>query len=246
MRAMVSMILLLVSCATVAPPLALIEARGRLEQAARSDAAKRDAGGLREAQDSLERATSVYESEPGSRRAEDAAIEALANVHRWELMVQVRTFDDAMAKATVADALIRPLQTGQFSRRSDSEAQIGALGAAVGALGEVRPEHGSVRLRFAAGALFEHGERELRLPARARLEQAGEAVQRYSPDARVRVVANAEGTAGSDLALERAAKVREALVASGVPGQNITATNRTGPTERLEIVIEPLDVPRAR
>lgn len=48
------------------------------------------------------------------------------------------------------------------------------------------------------------------------------------------------------MAALRAAQVREVLIEAGVPAQNVTSSGRGGEEGRLEIVVQPLDVPPVR
>jgi len=235
-------------CATVAPPQALLEARSRFDTDVRSDAARSDFRGLWAVKQSLDDANRLYQTEPGSEHAQAAARRALAALSHWELMVQMEKLDQTMNAVAAADALSEPMNVGEFRRHSESEESIGALGAAVRGLGEVKQDRGAVTLRFASGALFDRGERQLKVAAKVRLEQAAAAMKQFSPDARVRVVASAEEPAGASLAADRAREVRDCLVDSGVPAQNVISSSHGGaltPDRRqVEIVIEPLDLPR--
>ncbi|MFT3841169.1 MAG: OmpA family protein [Myxococcaceae bacterium] len=232
-------------CATSAPK-ALVEAHERFEQDVKSDSAQRDAVGLWNVKGSLERADQINRDQPGSPAAEAAARKALTDVHRWEWMAQIDTLDSTMERVANEADVTPPLQaTRAAPRRTESEERIGALGLAVGTFGEVRQEAGVVKVRFANGALFDRGERDLKLAARARLELTGDALRRY-PDARVRVVASTEYAQGDALAGLRAAQVREVLIEAGVPAQNVTATGHGGEEGRVEIVVQPLDVPPVR
>ncbi len=257
MRGIIGLAVLAVglSCATVAPPGALVEARARYDAALHSNGARQDPRGLWEAKSSLDRANRAFAAQPGSREATQAAREALTNIHRWEFMVQVAQLDKAMQRLEGTEGPSgAELSAGHFTRPTDTQARIGALGAAVRGLGELREDGTDLTLRFASGALFDRGDKELKLPARARLEQAAEAMQRYAPDARVRVVASvdfpADSATNQSLAADRARAVREYLVGSGVPPQNITSGSREtgaayGDEQRLEIQIEPAASPRA-
>jgi flagellar motor protein MotB len=225
-------------CATTAPK-ALVEAHERFDQDVKSDAAVRDPVGLWNVKGSLERADALNEKHPGTPEAQAAARKALTDLHRWEWLAQMNQLDETMEKVANQAEIAPPLQATRIpTRRSESEERIGALGAAVGNLGEVRQEADLVKVRFAAGALFDRGERELKLAARARLEQTGDALRRY-PDARVKVVAQ-----GNELAAMQASQVRDVLIQAGVPAQNVIASGREGAEGRVEIVVQPLDVAR--
>jgi outer membrane protein OmpA-like peptidoglycan-associated protein len=258
MRGFIGVMLLCfgVSCATVAPPKDLVEARSRYDAALHSDQAKQDPRGLWGAKLSLDRANLAFDEAPGTPRAATAAREALTDIHRWEFLRQVARLDKAMQRfeATEPPGGLE-LSMGHFTRPTDSEQRIGALGAAVRGMGELKQDASGVTLRFASGALFERGQRELKLPARERLERAADAMQRYAPDARVRVVASIDYPFDSEtnqtLAADRARAVRDELVDSGVPPQNITSSShhlggRYGEEQKVEIHIQPLHPPAAQ
>lgn len=227
------------ACTTVRPPLELEEARSRFETASRSDYAHDDPNGLERARLYLDAANKSFAHSPSSAETVSVSREALTRIHRWQWMAQMRGLDQAMEKVMEADAKMPQYATGHFNRRPDAEMRVGALGSAVGGLCDLHREQQSLTMRFAPGALFEPGESELKPPARARLEQAAEALVLHAPDARVSINAGAWASIDPSLAADQARSVREFLIESGVPGENVELVTGAHHARRVEIVVAP-------
>lgn len=230
------------ACTTVQPPPELDEARSRYQTASKSDYVHDDPNGLEEARLYLDAANKSFAKAPGSAETVNWSREALTRIHRWQWMAQMRSLDKAMDQVMEADAKMPQYATGHFNRRPDTEMRVGALGSAVGGLCDLHKEAESLTMRFAPGALFEPGESELRPPARARLEQAAEALVLHAPDARVSVSAGAWASIDPALAADQARSVREFLIESGVPVENIelvTGARALQHGQRVEIIVQP-------
>ncbi|MFT3841171.1 MAG: hypothetical protein QM723_29535 [Myxococcaceae bacterium] len=224
------------ACTTVRPPVELEEARSRYQTASRSDYVHDDPNGLEEARLYLDAANKSFAQAPGSAETVNASREALTRIHRWQWMAQMRSLDQAMNKVMEADAKMPQYATGHFNRRSDAEMRVGALGSAVGGLCDLHREQQSLTMRFAPGALFLPGESELTPPARARLEQAAEAVVLHAPDARVSI------SPGAWANVDQARTVRDLLIESGVAVENVelvTGAHAQHHGQRVEIMVAP-------
>ncbi len=242
-------------CATVAPPGALVEARARYDAALGWSRANQDPAGLVQVKGLLDEASRVYAKEPGSKNAQRAAYRALNGFLRWQAavdMAQAELVSAPLERLGHADPAATELAEGHFIAHNDSQERIGALGAATTGLGDVQQNDQGVVVRIASHRLFPRRGALLSPQARSRLERTSTAMQRYAPDARVRVVASVDFPADSMLnqraATERARAVRDELVKAGVPPENVTFSNsRTavgaGEEPRVEILISPLNPP---
>jgi len=226
----------------VQPPVELEEARSRYQTASKSEYVHEDPYGLEEARLYLDAANQSFVKAPGSAETVSWSREALTRIHRWQWMAQMKSLDKAMDSVMEADAKMPQYATGHFNRRPDTEMRVGALGSAVGGLCDTHTGQQSLTMRFSANALFEPGERELRPPARARLEQAAEALVLHAPDSRVSVVNGAWASIDPALAADQARTVREFLIESGVPVENVelvTGSKAAHEGQRVEIIVEP-------
>ncbi len=230
------------ACTTVQPPAELEEARSRYQTASRSEYVHDDPYGLEEAKLWLDAANKAFEKAPSSAETVSWSREALTRVHRWQWMAQMKSLDQAMDTVLAADAKMPQYATGHFNRRPEAEMSVGALGSAVGGLCELRRGQQSLTMRFSPSSLFEPGERELRPPARAKLEQAAEALVLHAPDARVSIISGAWASIDPSLAADQARSVRDYLIESGVPVENIelvTGTKAAHQGQRVEIIVQP-------
>ncbi len=241
-------------CAPVAPPPALVEARARYDVALQSERARIDPKGLWAVKGSLDKANQAFAKEPQSKKTEAAAYRALNELLRWQANVDVARAEAVTApleKLEASDPATRELALGRFTPRTESDQRIGALGAAVEGMGSLKQEERGLVMHLASNKLFPPAGAELTAPAKHKLADTADAIARYAPDARVRVVASidypAESTINQAAAVKRARAVRDELVKTGVRPENISfgrADVAAPIDQQVDIVVEPLNPPQ--
>lgn len=230
------------SCATVAPPAELLDARAAYDRASHGRAAELKPDGLLSAKQQLDRAENLFSRDADTSEIKDAAYIAV----RKSLLVEseantiaaIRMTSDAENWVKEKQAIDLSATKGKLVStqaelekerlaRETAERRAAASVADLQKIAAVRRDERGVVITLQGGVLFKTDKSELLPAAMAQLNQVAEALLRNSPDSMISVggYTDAQGSTphNQELSERRAKSVGDYLVGRGISKDRVVS-----------------------